>query len=127
MSLFVIKEEVNDFAVDGGVGDEDYWEGLLRSDEEEESDESEQDTEHGGSIGEVIKVEAVDVSKKHNLCSSTRSFYKCRCSKEVLLDERQFAKHLMEGKCEEHREYNSHFLKEGRLIKNKKIDEKILK
>ena len=126
MSLFVTKEEANDFADDGGV--EDYWEELLHSDEEEEeSDESEQDTEHGGSIGEVIKVEAVDVSKKHNLCSSTRSFYKCRCSKEVLLDERQFAKHLMEGECEEHREYNSHFLKEGRLIKNRKIDQKILK
>ena len=109
------------------IGDEDYWEGLLRSDEEEESDESEQDTEHRESIVEVIKVETVEVSKEHNPCSSTRSFYKCRCSKEVLLDERQFTKHLMEGECEEHREYNSHFLKEGRLIKNKKIDEKILK
>ena len=113
MSLFVIKEEANDFAADGGVGDEDYWEGLLRSDgeEEEDSDESEQDTGHRGSIGEVIKVETVEVSKEHNPCSSTQIFYKCRCSKEVLLDERQFAKHLMKGECEEYRKYNSQFLK----------------
>ena len=73
------------------------------------------------------KVRKVQVSKKYSLIHYRQNFYKCQCSKDVLLETNKFIQHLREGECQEHQEYNSHFLKKGRLVKNHKIDQKLLR
>ena len=132
--MWEVEEESHESSGSERGKEEKEWE----SEDGESQGEVEDNGDDDGEIEEKVmekkrrrrksaKVRKVQVSKKYSLIHYRQNFYKCQCSKDVLLETNKFIQHLREGECQEHQEYNSHFLKKGRLVKNHKIDQKLLR